>query len=168
MELTIRDSSTDVWPAICKLHDRARPGELRGSFDARTFVPLAEDPEGATLAACEVFVARDGDEVIGFAGIDVPYLAWLYVDPAHYRRGVGRALLDHCLERLGEDAWTISCGNNTAALDLYLGRGFSVEKRFTGNNAGYEGPVVRLALDPEARGWLKPKRSDGQAEEHLN
>jgi ribosomal protein S18 acetylase RimI-like enzyme len=163
MNLTIHDYAPDDWPAVCRIHDRARPDELRGSFDARAFVPLAEDPESEYLAACEVFVARDGDEVVGFAGTDVPYLAWLYVDPAAYRRGVGRALLEHGLERLGDTAWTITCGNNTAALDLYRKLGFRVEKRFTGKNAGYEGPVVRLALDPELRGWLEPKRSDGDA-----
>ena len=97
--------------------------------------------------------------MVGFAGIDDPYLAWLYVDPAYYRRGIGRALLEHCLERLGPDAWAIACGNNTPALDLYLGEGFVIERRFDSENAGYAGPAVRLALDPERRGWTKPTKS---------
>jgi ribosomal protein S18 acetylase RimI-like enzyme len=107
-----------------------------------------------------MFVAEAEGEVIGFAGIDDPYFAWLYVDPSHYRRGVGRALLRHCLARLGNDAWTLACGNNHAALNLYRQEGFVVESRFEGENAGYRGPSARLALHPERRGWTKPKRSE--------
>ena len=159
MKVLIRDYRPDDWPAICRVHDRARPDELRGSYDARAFIPLAQDPEGEYIQACVMFVAHQGDDIVGFAGIDDPYLAWLYVDPAHYRRGIGRALLQHCLARLGADAWTQACGNNEAALELYRSEGFVVESRFTGENAGYEGPAARLALDPEQRGWLKSKRS---------
>ena len=159
MDHRIRDYRAEDWPAICRVHDRSRPDELRGSFDPRAFIPLAQDPEGAYVAACTMFVAELGDEVVGFAGIDAPYLAWLYVDPAHYRRGLGRALLRHCLERLNEDAWTLACGNNDAAIGLYLSEGFVIESRFIGDNAGYKGPSARLALDPERRGWMKPKKS---------
>ncbi|MHC5114950.1 MAG: GNAT family N-acetyltransferase [Planctomycetota bacterium] len=160
MDFTIRPYGPDDWPAICRVHDLARPDELRGSFDARAFIPLVEDPEGEYIADCEMFVAERGDEVVGFAGVDDPYVAWLYVDPSCYRRGIGRALLRHCLDRLGDDAWTLACGNNTAALDLYLSEGFVIQERFTGKNAGYEGPSARLALRPELEGWTKPKKSE--------
>jgi len=159
MDVMIRDYRPEDWAAICRVHDRSRPDELRGSFDARAFIPLADDPEHLYIAQCTMFVAVDGDEVVAFAGVDEPYLAWLYVDPAHYRRGIGRALLRHCLARLGDDAWTQGCGNNDAALSLYLSEGFKVESRFTGDNAGYKGPSFRLALHPERQGWKKPKRS---------
>ena len=81
MDVIIRDYRSDDWPAVCRVHDRSRPDELRGSFDARAFIPLAEDPEGEYISACAMFIAHDGDDVVGFAGIDDPYLAWLYVDP---------------------------------------------------------------------------------------
>jgi len=156
---TLRDATPDDWTALCRVHDRARPDELRGSFDERAFIPLADDPESEELATCEVFVAEVEGEVVGFAGIDDPYFAWLYVDPGYYRRGIGRALLEHCLTRLSDDAWTIACGNNHAALGLYHSAGFVVESRSIGTNAGYEGPSARLALNPERQGWTKPKKS---------
>ncbi len=159
-DFTIREYTPDDWAAICRVHDRARPDELRGSFDARAFIPLAEDPEGQYISLCDMFIAECGDQVIGFGGIDDPYLAWLYVDPAHYRLGIGRALLRHGLDRLGDDAWTRACGNNTAALTLYLSEGFVVESRYIGENAGYKGPSARLALHPEREGWLRPKKSE--------
>jgi len=160
-DVAIRDYRPEDWPAVCRVHDRARPDELRGSFDARAFVPLAEDPDAKSIHACKLFVAERNDEVVAFAGIDPPYLAWLYVDPAHTRCGIGRALLKHCLARLGEDAWTLSCGNNHAAIALYEAEGFVVESRFTGDNAGFKGPAVRLALHPGRRGWTRPKASAG-------
>lgn len=159
MDVIIRDYRPDDWPAVCRVHDRSRPDELRGSFDPRAFIPLAEDREGEYVQACTMFIAQLGDDVVGFAGVDEPYLAWLYVDPAHYRRGIGRALLRHCLARLDEDAWTQACGNNEAALRLYRSEGFVIESRFTGDNAGYPGPSARLALHPERRGWTKPRKS---------
>ena len=165
MGVIIRDYRLDDWPAVCRVHDRSRPDELRGSFDARAFIPLAEDPEGEYINACTMFIAQHGDDVVGFAGIDEPYLAWLYVDPAHYRRGIGRALLRHCLARLNEDAWTLACGNNDAALSLYLSEGFVIESRFTGENAGYKGPSARLALHPERRGWTKPRKSKASSQQ---
>lgn len=167
MEIILRDYRAEDWPAVCRVHDRARPDELRGSFDARAFLPLAEDPEREYLHACALFVAQEGEEIVGFAGIDAPYLAWLYVDPAHYRRGIGRALLRHCLARLGEDAWTMACGNNEAALRLYQSEGFVIESRFTGENAGYRGPAARLALHPERQGWTRPRKSAAVRDDSL-
>ena len=159
MDVIIRDYRPDDWAAVCRVHDRARPDELRGSFDARAFIPLAEDPEGEYINACAMFIAQHGDDIVGFAGVDDPYLAWLYVDPAYYRRGIGRALLWHCMARLSEDAWTQACGNNDAALSLYRSEGFVIESLSTGDNAGYKGPSARLALHLERRGWEKPRKS---------
>ncbi len=160
MDFEIRDYRPADWSAICRVHDLSRPDELRGSFDARAFIPLALDPEGKYIAACEMFVAQHGEDVVGFAGIDEPYFAWLYVDPAFYGGGIGRALLRHCLERLGEDAWTLACGNNDRAIHLYVSEGFTVESRFIGDNAGYKGSSARLALHPERQGWKRMKRSE--------
>jgi GNAT superfamily N-acetyltransferase len=160
MDFEIRDYRSDDWQAVCRVHDRSRPDELRGSFDARAFIPLAEDPEGEEIADCDMFVAQHGDAVVGFAGIDEPFFAWLYVDPAFYGRGIGRALLRHCLELLGEDAWTLACGNNDRAINLYLSEGFTVESRSIGENAGYKGPSARLALHPKRQGWARLKKSE--------
>lgn len=38
-------------------------------------------------------------EIAGFAACTQEELAWLYVDPAHARKGVGRALAEHALQR---------------------------------------------------------------------
>ena len=167
----IRPYTPADWAAVCRIHDRARPDELAGSFDPRAFVPLEDDAEAEQLKACDIFVAEvprrspsteseysgpeavaRQPEVAAFVAVDGSYLAWLYVDPAHYRKGLGRALLRFALERLGPKAWTISCGNNEPALALYLSEGFQVVQRSTGNNAGYEGPTLRLSLEVQGDG----------------
>ena len=142
--IAIRSYRPEDWEAICRVHDRARPDELRGSFDARAFIPLAEDPEASSIERCEMFVAELERNVIAFAGTEGAYLAWLYVDPAHYRRGIGRALLRHCMARLQGEAGTLACGNTRRAIALYESEGFVIGERLTGENAGYRGPSARL------------------------
>lgn len=91
--ITYRDYQNTDWTAICQIHDRARPDELRGSCDPRAFVPIEQDSEVEDLKRSQKFVACDGDKVVGFVGVDEKYLAWLYVDPDHYGQGIGRKLL---------------------------------------------------------------------------
>lgn len=160
MKIAIRMYDASDWEAVCRVHDQSRPDELKGSFPKEAFVPLAEDADAEYLHRCQMFVAVAGAEVVGFAGVDPPYLAWLYVAPAFYRQGVGRLLLRHCMTFLDDNAWTYSCGNNTAALNLYQQEGFVVQKRFRGHNAGFNGDSARLALNPARRGWSLAKRSE--------
>ena len=43
MKPYIRDYTPEDWADVCRVHDRSRPDELRGSFDPRAFIPLAEE-----------------------------------------------------------------------------------------------------------------------------
>lgn len=45
--ITIREYRDADWSAVCAVHDRAQPDELRGSCDPREFVPLAEEQDDA-------------------------------------------------------------------------------------------------------------------------
>ncbi len=80
--------------------------------------------------------------------MDGTYLAWLYVDPAYYGRGIGRRLLRHGLDLIGPEAWTIALVNNIPARRLYESEGFGVVRTFDSDNAGYPCTCVRLALHP--------------------
>lgn len=146
--IAIRGYREEDWAAICRVHDRARPDELRGSCDPRAFVPIAQDPEVEDLRRCVKFVACAGDEVVGFAGSDGNYLAWLYVDPAWYRQEIGRRLLRRAMREMGADAWTIVLEGNAAARRLYESEGFRVTRVFEGENAGYPCTCLRMELAP--------------------
>lgn len=143
--IEIREFHDSDWEGLCRVHDLARPMELRGSCDPRAFIPLAQDPESAELLRCRIFVACDRAEVVGFVGQNGDYLAWLYVDPAYHGRGIGRALLRRVIPLLGSAAWTISLAGNLPALHLYQSEGFVIARTFEGDNAGY--PCTSHRLD---------------------
>ena len=136
---------------MCAVHDRARPDELRGSCDARAFVPLAADhDDAANFQRSRKFVACVEGQVVGFVGVDGTYLSWLYVDPACYGRGIGRELLRLGVRLIGPQAWTVVLAGNSRARRLYESEGFQLVRTREGVNAGYPSTSLQLALSPSA------------------
>lgn len=142
--ITYRSFEDRDWKSICQIHDRARPDELVGSCDPRGFIPIEEDKEIEDLRASRKFVACEDETVIGFVGVDDDYLAWLYVDPSHYGKGVGRELLRIGIREIGEGAWTIVLDGNKKAIALYESEGFREISRFDGENNGYPCTCLKL------------------------
>lgn len=142
--ITIREYRDQDWQAICRVHDRARPDELRGSCDPRAFVPIEQDSEVEDLRRAHKYVACDGDRVVGFVGIDDDCLAWLYVHPGYYGLGIGRTLLRTGLAEIDSRAWTIVLSGNTPARRLYQSEGFHEVRRFESENAGYLCQCIRM------------------------
>lgn len=142
--ITYRAYQEKDWKAICQIHDRARPDELIGSCDPRAFVPIEQDREVEQLKQSRKFVACEDERIIGFVGVDGKYLAWLYVDPDHYGKGVGRGLLRIGIDEIGNDAWTIVLDGNRRAIALYESEGFQEMERFKGENAGYPCTCLRM------------------------
>lgn len=148
----IRAYRDEDWPAVCAVHDRARPDELHGSCDPRAFVRLADEQEDAAdFERSRKFVACSGDQVVGFVGVDGTYLSWLYVDPACYGRGIGRQLLRWGVSLIGPQAWTVVLTGNARARRLYESEGFQVVRTFEGHNAGYPCTSMKLALSSSAQ-----------------
>ena len=142
---TYREYQDEDWTAICQIHDRARPDELLGSCDPRGFIPIEQDKEVEELKSCWKYVAIEDEQVVGFVGVDDKYLAWLYIDPGHYGKGIGRELLKVALRKIGDGAWTIVLDGNQKAIKLYESEGFREVKRFPGENNGY--PVACIKLE---------------------
>lgn len=121
----IRPYQESDWPEICRVYDAAKPLELRVDGIQPVFPPLAEDKMWAdNFRHNEVFVATDGEGLTGFAGFTGPYIGWMFVDPAHFRRGIGRALLRRVLAEMDGDAWLWSLKGNDRAAALYQSEGF--------------------------------------------
>jgi ribosomal protein S18 acetylase RimI-like enzyme len=142
--INYREYQDGDWEAICQIHDRARPDELVGSCDPRGFIPIEEDKEVENLKRSRKFVACEDDKVAGFVGVDEDYLAWLYIDPAHYRKGMGRELLRIGIREIGQGAWTVVLDGNKKAIALYESEGFQEERRFDGDNNGYPCTCLRM------------------------
>jgi ribosomal protein S18 acetylase RimI-like enzyme len=134
----IRDYAPDDWDAIARIHDAARLDELRDSAGVEAFLTLAQTAEGEGLFDGQVWVAESGGQVTGFVALDGDEITWLYVDPAHYRQGAGRALLRHALARAGDRAEVTVLDGNPAALALYRSEGFVVLETRTGPLVGNE------------------------------
>ncbi len=144
--IEIRAFKKEDWESICRVHDAARPDELKGSCDPRAFVPLRDDPESEELRHSTILLAQEADEVVGFAAVKEDYLGWLYVHPDHYRKGIGRKLLRAALQRVAGEPWTIVLAGNKAAIELYQRAGFREVARFESDNAGYPCTCLRMSI----------------------
>jgi ribosomal protein S18 acetylase RimI-like enzyme len=134
----IRAYETTDWDAIARIHDAARLDELRGSAGPEAFLTLAQTAEGEGLFDGLLWVAEIDATVTGFVALDGDEITWLYVDPAQYRRGIGRALLRHALAHTGDRAEVTVLDGNPSALALYRSEGFTVLETRTGPMVGNE------------------------------
>ena len=97
--------------------------------------PLQEDLAGLMLSTEHWLGRYDGSTLVGAVAYEFPdddtvEISRLIVDPAHARRGHGRALLDH-LDRLEPRPISlVSTGSaNTPAVSLYKSRGYAEANR---------------------------------------
>ncbi|MEI7030312.1 N-acetyltransferase [Streptomyces pratensis] len=155
--VTVRAYRGEDWEAVARIHDAARLDELSASVGVEAFLTLAETYEGEGLFDGALWVAevRDGAEpvVAGFAAYADAELTWLYVDPARYRQGIGRALLGHALE--AADSAAVACtvlAGNDGARALYESAGFVVVETRTGKLAGNE----RFRATGHVMEWRRP------------
>lgn len=137
--MLIRPYQPADWPRLCEIHDAARMDELRASAGTAAFLALAETAENEGLFDAHLDVMEIDDRVVAFAAFSSDELTWLYVDPAHYRQGAGRALLRHALAHAGPRFRTEVLEGNEPALSLYLSEGFRVIERVEGRLEGNEG-----------------------------
>lgn len=134
----IRPYQTTDWHSICRIHDAARKFELAASGLDDAFLALEETGEAEGLFNATLLVAELDAAVVGFAGFTDDEVTWLYVDPARYRMGVGRALLGAVLRASGRPLSLDVLVGNTAALALYQSVGFRITETLSGKLAGNE------------------------------
>ena len=136
--MLIRPYLASDWQRICAVHDAARKFELEASGLADAFLTLEETGEAEGLFDATLLVAVADGEVAGFAGFTEDEVTWLYVDPARYRQGIGRALLEAVLREAGRPLSLDVLVGNTAALALYQSAGFKIVDTISGKLAGNE------------------------------
>ncbi|MGD1050598.1 MAG: N-acetyltransferase family protein [Solirubrobacteraceae bacterium] len=105
------------------------------SFEERA--PSGEEMAGRMAAAHEWLVAEEGGAVVGYAYASPHHVRaayrWsadvaVYIDAAHHRGGVGRALYTELFERLRERGFWMLCAGitlpNDASAGLHRAMGF--------------------------------------------
>lgn len=152
---TIRPFRSQDWDALCRIYEPAARAEIaRTGTDPDAFRPLPEeeDPErfqrvNSAMVACidgrvVGFVAwRDREEWLGSG-----YLSWLYVDPAHHRRGVGDGLMAAAMAALADQAWTLVKQGNEPAIGLYRKHGMQIVRSRPAGSRGYTSTELRMAV----------------------
>lgn len=150
MMINIRSYEPKDWPRLCEIHDASRLDELSLTVGADAFLSLEKTADNEGLFEGKLFVAEVDHVVQGFVAYRNEELAWLYVHPKFYRKGVGRALVHYAV---ADSAPTIEIElleGNTPALELYLSEGFKVVQRIKGRLEGNEGfAAVGLVLRRE-------------------
>ena len=143
--LIIRPYRPEDFPGIERVHDSARRIELRYAGLEDAFLPLRIAAEREDLFAYPgLFVAELGGEIAGFAACTQEELAWLYVDPAHFRKGVGRALAEHALQRFPGIRRVEVLSGNAPAKALYARLGFVTAATERGRMPGNEAFSVQV------------------------
>lgn len=121
----------------------------------RDFAPLRRPLASLLAAPTRFHVAWWGERLAGAAEVDsvtdgVPNLDALVVAPAWFRRGVGRALVEHVLRTHGGAPLTVSTGErNAPAIALYVGCGFAIARHWHTDDGI---PMVTLRREPPPRG----------------
>lgn len=142
--ITIRPYDPADWPRLCAIHDAARKNELRLAGLEAAFLPLAVAAQREGLFQYELAVVELDGQAAGFAAWSEDELAWLYVDPALARRGIGRALVLHALSQMGRPASIEVLSGNEPALALYQSCGFRETETLSGQMPGNEGFAVTV------------------------
>lgn len=155
--LSIRAYEERDWDAVCRVHDAARPHELRGLVPPESVLPMAAVAEVDGFFRAQTFVAIRAGSVVGFVSSDPPELTWLYVHPEHQGRGVGRRLVEKALPLLGSDGHVLCVATNLRAVRLYESCGFVVAARFPGEVDGFPCTCLRLCLPGSVQAEEPPR-----------
>ena len=151
--MNIRRYRKDDWPRIREIHDLARMDELRGANLVEAFLPLEATAEREGLFDLEILVAEKDGRVHGFVAYGHGELAWLYVDPAAYRAGIGAKLASAAIAGSPHRLSVEVLQGNDAALHFYQSIGFVESGIASGRmpgNEGYSVTVHRLHYGKDA------------------
>jgi ribosomal protein S18 acetylase RimI-like enzyme len=102
-------SQADALPFLAKLHT-----------PAETLAFIA----GEVFLHCQVWVAVEGQKIVGMMALNGAHLDHLYLLPGYYRRGLGTALLNQAKRLSPRDLTLFAFQVNTRACAFYEHHGF--------------------------------------------
>lgn len=144
-DITIRTYRPEDWTRLEAIHDSARKMELMHAGLDAAFLPLAIAAEREGLFEYSVWVAERDGEVVGFVAYTDEELAWLYVDPARMKGGIGRRLVQHFIDSTAKRPLSLEVlVGNDPAIRLYGAMGFVIEKTQSGRMPGNEDFAVTV------------------------
>jgi GNAT superfamily N-acetyltransferase len=137
--MRIRPARPDERQALEELMRRASLA-LDDYREALAANPDAIDLPAWRIADGDVIVAEADGAVLGFAAIVGGELDGLFVDPAHWQRGVGTALVAEAVHIARRRGMTLTVVGGPSARGFYEKCGFTVE----GDEPTRFGPAFRM------------------------
>ena len=138
-QLMIRPYQPQDWPRLAAINDAARLLELRLAGLEDAFLPLEVAAEREDLFGYTLRGAEWAGQAAAFAAYTEDELAWLYVDPAYMRRGIGSRLVRYVQANTAARPLTIEVlAGNAPALALYRAMDFQPVDARTGAMPGNE------------------------------
>jgi ribosomal protein S18 acetylase RimI-like enzyme len=148
----LRSYKPDDWEAVREIYDLSKPDEMRGSVDLATIRPLEQDEAHVALFnKASIVVAEGAGQVVGFGGHQDHRIEWVYVHPAHRRKGVASALVRCLLSQMRGTVTLNVAVNNIPARRLYEGLGFRRDREFVGKFNGQDVNVITLKFTESSR-----------------
>jgi len=149
----VRHYRSGDWHRLCVIHDHARMDELQSAGLAEAFLPLTVAAERENLFGYEILVAEQDGVAVGFVAYGPEELAWIYVAPECYRKGIGARLVRAALDAGPSGLCVEVLLGNEAALSFYKSQGFVEVGLGTGampGNVQYAVSVRRLIYGSDA------------------
>lgn len=144
--MNIRPYITSDWPRVCEIHDAARRDELAAAKLEAAYLTLAETAESEGFHDYAIRVAEIDTTAVGFVAFTDAELAWLYVDPGFYGRGIATALTRAALDETQAPLGAEVLAGNAAAVALYRKNGFAVVGHAQGRMPGNERFAVSVTV----------------------
>jgi putative acetyltransferase len=137
-------------PADCEavLDVWARASALAHPFLSPQFLALERHTiRTVHLLRAQTWVWEADGHVVGFISLLVNEVGAVFVDPAHHRGGIGRALMQRA-QALHGDLEVEVFERNALGRSFYASLGFELEQREMHDATGFEVLRLRLACDP--------------------
>lgn len=142
--MNIRRYTSSDWHRVCEIHDAARRDELAAAGLSDAYLTLAQTADNEGFDEYEIRVAERDGKVLGFVAFTTEELAWLYVDPLFYGKGIGTALIQAALRETAAPLSAEVLDGNTAAIAVYKKQGFVEMGRSQGRMPGNESFAVSV------------------------
>jgi len=139
----IRPGRTEDHAALLDLWLRSVRATHRflSEADIDELLPIVRD---AALPGLELWVlCAEEDTPVGFMGLSGSCVEALFLDPAFFRRGGGRKLLDHARALKGRLTVDVN-EQNPEAVQFYLANGFEAIGRSERDSGGRPFPLLHL------------------------
>lgn len=132
----IRDSLIDVWErSVRATHTFLK----REDIDFYKSLVVTID-----FNQVQVYCAMaDDDELIGFVGVSERKVEMLFLHPSYIGQGIGKALLEYAIDKLGANEVDVNEGNRHA-VEFYQSFGFEVYDRLEKDSEGKDYPILKM------------------------